>query len=127
MVTLEMKCPLKEIVLHVECISFMRQRGWRNIAHEWNVIPNKEEHGKGDLVFAKDHLYCVIECKRRSASPKVEEQARFYGAAWKLRYALDDRPVLYGIWTCQRKRILGVILTDEQAKSMCKRPACKLL
>lgn len=119
-------CPSQELVLHHECTKFMRVRGWRRVAHEWNVVPGDDAQGKGDLVFMKDRLYCVIECKRRMG-PKVEEQARFYGAAWKLRHAKDDYQVLYGIWTCRRKRILGVISTKEEAMKLCHRPACDLL
>lgn len=119
-------CPLQEIVLHRECNAFMRTRGWKRVAHEWLVIPGDEAHGKGDLVFKKDQLYCVVECKRRMGT-KVEEQARFYGAAWKLRYAEDGYYVLYGIWTCKRKRILGVIESDDEARKLCNRSSCHLL
>lgn len=118
-------CPTKESVLHHECTKFMRVRGWRRVAHEWNVVHGDDAQGKGDLVFVKDRLYCVIECKRRMG-PKVEEQARFYGAAWKLRHAKEGFHVLYGIWTCSRKRILGVIATTEEAQKLCHRPACDL-
>ena len=106
----------------------MRKRGWRMVAHEWYVVPHKEEHGKGDLVFLNERepVYCVMECKRRT-SPVVEEQARFYGAAWKLKHAQPDHAVIYGIWTCRRKRILGLIETMEEARKLCERPACNLL
>jgi hypothetical protein len=104
----------------------MRTRGWRKVAHEWNVIPRDDAQGRGDLVFQKNDTYCVIECKRRMGA-KVEEQARFYAAAWKLKYAEEGFHVLYGIWTCKRKRILGVISNRGEAYELCVRPACRLL
>lgn len=119
-------CPRKESVLHNDCSQFMRARGWRRVAHEWNVIEGDDAQGKGDLVFVKDRLYCVIECKRRMGT-KVEEQARFYAAAWKLRHAKEGFYVLYGIWTCSRKRILGVVATDDEARKLCHRDTCMYL
>jgi len=122
----EMYCPKQEIELHQNCVDKMLSYGWSLVDHEWNVIPNKDEYGKGDLVFKKHNMYMVIECKRKE-TPKVYEQAQFYAAAWKLRYAENKYPVIYAIWTCNKQQILGVIKTKKEASYICKRDVCNLL
>jgi len=82
--------------------------GWKVKAHEWIVIPGKEKWGRGDLVFQKGREYLVIEVKRKP-HPNVFEQAKFYGAAWKMLYARPGYRVRYGVWTCTLKRIMGTV------------------
>ena len=119
-------CPLKEEALHAECARFMAENGWNLVAHEWLVVPEEEAHGRGDLVFQKNRNYCVFECKRKT-TPKVHEQALYYAAAWKLQYARPHHSVVYGIWTCREKRILGVVHTKHQARQLCTRPSCPII
>ena len=109
--------------VHNHCIASYVHRGWKLVAHEWLVIPGKEEHGRGDLVFAKNKEYRVIECKR-VPHPNVFEQAKFYGAAWKMRYARPGYKVRYGVWTCSTKRMLGTVTNPRR---LCRRPACRII
>ena len=110
--------------LHWECVSYYTNKGWSVVGYEWLVIPRKEMYGRGDLVFLKGKEYRVIECKRKP-HPNVFEQAKFYGAAWKLLYAKPKYKVNYGIWTCTKKRIIGTV---TNAQKMCKRKVpCKII
>ena len=121
----QMVCPSQEIQLHKDCVKAMQSVGWHLEGHEWNVIPGKDDFGKGDLVFRNGNVFLVIECKRKQGT-KVYEQAEYYAAAWKLRYAKRS-PVIYGVWTCHEQTIIGVIRTKEEARAKCKRDVCKLL
>lgn len=105
-----MKCVNRtEQDLHRECVRHYLVRGWVVVAHEWIVIPRKEAYGRGDLVFRRGKEYRVIECKRKP-HPNVFEQARFYGAAWKMLYAKSGYSVRYGVWTCSVKKMLGTVV-----------------
>lgn len=112
--------------LHQECINYYTNLNWKVVAHEWEVIKGKPEDGKGDLVFQKDNTYMVIECKRRTIE-KVYEQAEFYAAAWKLKYARPRTKIYYGIWTCKTKLIIGKITNKKHAYNICQRDICKIL
>jgi hypothetical protein len=112
--------------LHKKCIHSYLEQHWSMVAHEWEVIPGKPEDGKGDLVFEKEGAYMVMECKRRN-NAKVREQAQFYAAAWKLRYAKPRSTVFYGIWTCSTHRVLGSIRSKKDAVHICKRDVCHYL
>ena len=102
-----MKCDTEETV-HMVCAEHYIALGWKVKAHEWIVIPGKEKWGRGDLVFQKGREYLVIEVKRKP-HPNVFEQAKFYGAAWKMLYARPGYRVRYGVWTCTLKRIMGTV------------------
>jgi hypothetical protein len=113
--------PMDEDAMHEDCINFMKSLNWELVAHEWTVIENNNDIGKGDLVFQKDNSYFVIECKRRTNS-KVYEQSRFYGSSWKLHYAKgNDKPVLYGIWTPRKQEVLGILYSEKEALNLCDR------
>jgi len=109
--------------VHRHCILSHLKRGWKVVAHEWIVIPRKEKYGRGDLVFKKGREYRVIECKRKP-HPNVFEQAKFYGAAWKVLYAKPGYRVKYGVWTCSLKRILGTVVDPRR---LCIRKACGII
>lgn len=109
--------------VHNYCIAWHVRRGWKVVAHEWLVIPRKEKYGRGDLVFAKNKEYRVIECKRKPY-PNVFEQAKFYGASWKMRYARPGYRVRYGVWTCSTKRMLGTVTNPTR---LCRRPVCRII
>jgi hypothetical protein len=115
-----MRCRTEEDV-HRGCIEAFTKRGWKLVAHEWVVIPRKEQYGRGDLVFRKGREYRVIECKRKP-HPNVYEQSKFYGAVWKMLYAKPGYSVKYGIWTCSLRRTLGTV---QNARRLCKRDACR--
>lgn len=119
-------CPRTEPELHSVCIDTMTRMGWKHVAHEWLVLPGKEDYGRGDLVFRRNRTDFVVEVKRRECK-KVHEQARYYGSAWMLRHAPRNAVVLYGIWTCDSQEVLGVIRCKEEAKRLCKRRVCKKL
>ena len=113
--------PPREDTMHSDCINFMHRLDWQLVAQEWTVIENNYDIGKGDLVFRNNKTYCVIECKRKT-NTKVYEQAKFYGSSWKLHYAKnDDEYVLYGIWTPKIQEILGILHSESEALSLCKR------
>lgn len=113
-----MKCTNRtEESVHQDCIRYYTSKGWKMLRHEWIVIPRKEAYGRGDLVFLKGKEYRVIECKRKP-HPNVFEQAKFYGAAWKMLYARSGYKVKYGVWTCSLKRILGTVYNPYK---LCKR------
>lgn len=117
-------CMLDENHVQLECIAFFVKHGWKLVRREWRVVPYTDEHGVGDLVFKRDRIYAVIECKRR-AMPQVFEQARFYAAAWLLQHAVDPKPVvLYGAWCCGSRAILGVLQTRAEAAQVCGRSVC---
>lgn len=118
-----MRCTAQtEQDVHRECIESLVKRGWKLVAHEWVVIPRKEKYGRGDLVFKKGREYRVIECKRKP-HPNVFEQAKFYGAAWKMLYAKPGYRVKYGIWTCSLRRTLGIV---RDPRRLCRRKnACR--
>lgn len=120
------ECPRQELTLHNECIRFMTAAGWKLVRHEWQVVKGANEHGVGDLVFSKKNVDCVIECKR-STVPKVFEQARYYGAAWKLLYATKQKNVMYGVWTCNTKSITGILQSNKDAREICERDICNYL
>jgi len=110
--------------VHNHCIESHLRRGWKIAAHEWQVVPSKEKYGRGDLVFIKNKEYRVIECKRKFW-PNVIEQAKFYGAAWKMLYAKPGYIVRYGIWTCSVKRTLGTV---KNPMKLCTRPSvCRII
>ena len=110
------------------CAEHYIARGWKVKAHEWIVIPGKEQWGRGDLVFQKGREYMVIEVKRKP-HPNVFEQAKFYGAAWKMLYARPGYRVRYGVWTCTLKRIMGTV-TDPfrqcRRKNACRQIVFRL-
>ena len=122
-----MKCDTEESV-HMDCAAHYIARGWKVKAHEWIVIPGKEKWGRGDLVFQKGREYIVIEAKRKP-HPNVFEQAKFYGAAWKMLYARPGYRVRYGVWTCTLKRIMGTV-TDPfrqcRRKNACRQIVARL-
>ena len=118
-----MRCVnLTEEDVHRHCTESHLKRGWRLVAHEWLVVPRKEKYGRGDLVFKKGREYRVIECKRKP-HPNVYEQAKFYGAAWKMLYAKPGTRVRYGIWTCSVKRMLGTV--HDPSRLCLRRNACR--
>ncbi len=111
-----------EDTLQNACVNLMRRKGWTLVAREWAVNPRDESLGRGDLVFKRPGRFFVMEVKRR-AIPKVYEQAKYYGAVWRLRRMRqgDRRPVSYGVFTCSSKKTLGVIRTREDALRRCTR------
>jgi Holliday junction resolvase-like predicted endonuclease len=118
-----MKCvaTMTEETLQQACVAAMSRKGWSLVAQEWAVNARREGLGRGDLVFKKPGRFLVIEVKRR-AIPKVYEQAKYYGAIWKVKMRPSDRrPVSYGVFTCSTKRTLGVIRTREHALRTCTR------
>ena len=110
------------------CAEHYIAQGWKVKAHEWIVIPGKEKWGRGDLVFQKGREYMVIEVKRKP-HPNVFEQAKFYGAAWKMLYARPGYRVRYGVWTCTLKRVMGTV-TDPfrqcRRKNACRQIISRL-
>ncbi|BAT22444.1 hypothetical protein [Yellowstone lake phycodnavirus 2] len=118
-----MKCTGRtEEQVHQDCIRYYLARGWKLKGHEWIVVPRKEKYGRGDLVFLKGKEYRVIEVKRKP-HPNVFEQAKFYGAAWKMLYARSGYRVRYGVWTCSIKRMLGTV--RDPTRLCLRRNACR--
>lgn len=109
---------LQEGVLHRDCMQFMKRLGWRLAAHEWQVVTGMEHFGRGDMVFEKGPFYLVMEAKRKR-NRKVFDQARFYGAAWKLQRARAGCAVAYGIWTVSSQELLGVVPNKRVAADIC--------
>lgn len=112
--------PKHEPQMHEDCIRHLRRRGWKMVAHEWIVVAGHEEYGRGDLVFQRWPLpiYLVIEAKRRHGH-KVREQARFYGAAWKVQHAPPHALVAFGIWTIPCQEVLGWVGCHGSAARIC--------
>ena len=112
---------MTEDLMQRACVTSMRRKGWTLVAREWAVDSKVEGYGRGDLVFKKPGSFYVVEVKRR-AIPKVFEQAKYYGAVWRMKMRQSDaRPVRYGVWTCTTKRQLGVITSRKRAESLCTR------
>jgi hypothetical protein len=101
----------------------MNEIGWQLVAHEWDVYPGRNDHGKGDLVFKKHNQYLVLECKRKNG-PKVYEQAQFYASAWSINHVHEPHIVIYGVWTYHHQEIIGTIRTFHEAHSSCCRQHC---
>ncbi len=104
--------------LHEDCTEFLASMGWTRVAHEWIVVPKMERCGRGDMVFRRGNMYFVVEAKRRT-NRKVQDQARYYAASWKLQHAGLDDHVVYGIWTIKTQDILGVISCKRAAADIC--------
>jgi hypothetical protein len=104
--------------LHDDCTDFMHTLGWKRVAHEWPVVPHMERCGRGDMVFHKGNVYFVMEAKRRN-NKKVQDQALYYAASWKLQNTKKNEHVIYGIWTIRAQDILGVIRCKRVAADIC--------
>lgn len=108
----------REYQLHEDCTYFMESLGWQRVAHEWMVVSAMERCGRGDMVFRRGNVYFVMEAKRRT-NKKVQDQALYYGASWKLQHTRDHEPVVYGIWTIRHQDVLGVIKSKRDAANIC--------
>lgn len=110
--------PITESDMHTDCINFFAKLGWKLIAHEWPAVSSWERCGRGDMVFQRGPVYLVMEAKRKK-NKKVQDQALYYGAVWKLQHAHADSIVAYGIWTGKTQDILGIVPCKRSAANIC--------